>query len=84
MGMGKVIQFPVSNEFNQFIKMSHSKLKILIQALNMSNEKGFLNKLQYQALLTYCNINPARDFCDSDRAILQFHIDNYYDLDIQV
>ena len=81
---GKIIQFPISVEMNQFIQISRSKLKVLIQACNMSNEKGFLDKRQFQGLLNYCGIDPVRDFTSEDRAILQFHIDNYYELDVQV
>lgn len=82
--MGKIIQFPVSYEMNLWCQQSKSKLKVLIQACNMSNEKGFLDKRQFQALLNYCGIDTVRDFTSEDRAILQFHIDNYYELDVQV
>lgn len=78
---GKIIEFPISKEYEQFIKTSHSKLLILIQACNMSNEKGFLNNWQFKALLDYCGVNIDRDFTSADRAILQFHIDNYWNLD---
>lgn len=82
--MGKILKFPVPDELNQFFVESRRKLSVLIQALNMSNEKGFLDKRQYQALLDYCGIVPTRDLCYFDQVILQFHIDNYYGLDIRI
>lgn len=81
---GKIIDFPTSWEYLDWIAQSSLKLKVIIEALNMSNEKGFLDKRQFQALLDYCGIDTYRDFTDADRAILQFHIDNYYDIDIKV
>lgn len=81
---GKVIDFPCDYEYLEWCAMSSLKLKAIIEVLNMSNEKGFLDKRQFQALLDYCGVDPHQDFTDQDRAILQFHIDNYYDLDIQV
>lgn len=81
---GKIIKFPVAWDYTDWITQSGLKLKVIIEALNMANDKGFLDERQFKALLDYCGIDTTQDFTDADRAILQFHIDNYYGLDIKV
>ena len=82
--MAHIVKFPVPDELNRFFKESRTRLTVLIQALNLSSEKGVLDERQYRALLIYTGINPARDLCYFDQVILQYHIDNYYGLDIQI
>lgn len=82
--MGKVVQFPISKEYEQFIVESAGRTKALIETLSLSAEKGMLNERTFNYLLSYLNVDLYRDFTVSDLAIIKFHCDNYYNLPLSL
>ena len=84
MAVGKIIQFPVPEEYTWFLQDSEARLQVLLEALNMAHEKGYLDKRTFQGLIDYCGIDLYKDLSYIDRRILQFHITNYYALYINI
>ena len=41
MAVGKIIQFPVPEEYTWFLQDSEARLQVLLEALNMAHEKGY-------------------------------------------
>lgn len=78
---GKIIPFPGCEDYERFNKMSHNKMSILVQSCNMAFEKGILNPWQFKALLDYCGVDLEKDLTMADRAILEFHMEYYWNLD---
>ena len=81
MKQGQIINFPTPETYFWFCKDSSNRLQVLIEALNLANDKGYLDKRTFQGLLDYCNIDIYEDLTMQDRAILNFHMVNYYNLD---
>lgn len=82
--MGQIIQFPTSKEYSKFVEDSAIRTKALIETLTLSYEKGMLNEKNFAYLLNYMNLNLYKDFTPSDLAIIKFHCDNYYHLQLSV
>lgn len=82
--MGKVVQFPISKEYEKFIQDSGVRTRALIETLSLSHEKGMLNERAFYYFLEYLNVDLHRDFTPSDLAIIKFHCDNYYNLPLSV
>lgn len=82
--MGKIIQFPISKEYQQFIQESAARTKVLIETLSLSAEKGMLNERTFNYFLDYMHIDLHRDFTSSDLTIIKFHCDNYYNLPLSI
>lgn len=80
----KIINFPTPEEYLWFLQDSEARLQVLIEALNLAHEKGYLDKRSFNGLISYCGVDLNRDLSYIDRYILQFHITNYYNLDIKV
>lgn len=82
--MGQIVKFPVSKEYKQFIKDSDARTRALIETLSLSHEKGILNERAFFYFLEYLNVDLYRDFTVTDRAIIKFHCDNYYNLPLSI
>ena len=82
--MGKIVKFPVSKQYEQFIIDSGVRTRALIETLSLSHEKGMLNEKTFNYFLEYLTLDLHRDFTPSDLAIIKFHCDNYYNLSLSV
>lgn len=78
--MGKVLQFPISQEYQVFEARSRLILTHLIDVLSQFQLSGSLSLKSFIALLDTYNVDPYRDFTTADFAILKFHCENYYNL----
>lgn len=82
--MGQIVKFPTSKEYTQFVEDSAIRTKALIETLTLSYEKGMLNEKNFTYLLNYMNLNLYKDFTPSDLAIIKFHCNNYYHLQLSI
>lgn len=82
--MGQIVKFPTPKEYAQFVEDSAIRTKALIETLTLSYEKGMLNEKNFTYLLNYMNLNLYKDFTPSDLAIIKFHCDNYYHLQLSI
>lgn len=78
--MSKILEFPTPNEYLWFIVESGRRTSLLIQALNAAFDQGQLTLEMFYGLLEQGGIDIYRDFTDKDRAIIAFHLREYYNL----